>query len=42
VKDADSLTIAIVGAGMGGLTAAASLRRLGARVEVFEQATRFA
>jgi 2-polyprenyl-6-methoxyphenol hydroxylase-like FAD-dependent oxidoreductase len=42
MRDADQLSIAIVGAGMGGLTAAASLRRLGCRVEIFEQASRFA
>jgi 2-polyprenyl-6-methoxyphenol hydroxylase-like FAD-dependent oxidoreductase len=36
------ISIAIVGAGMGGLTAAAALRRLGVQVDVFEQATRFA
>jgi len=34
--------IAIVGAGMGGLAAAATLRRFGCDVSVFEQATRFA
>lgn len=33
--------IAIVGAGMGGLAAAASLRRIGIDVSVFEQASRF-
>jgi 6-hydroxynicotinate 3-monooxygenase len=42
MKDAAGLSIAIVGAGMGGLTAAAALRRFGVRVEVFEQASRFA
>ena len=41
MRDLQGLSIAIVGAGMGGLTAAA-LQRLGVRVEVFEQATRFA
>jgi salicylate hydroxylase/6-hydroxynicotinate 3-monooxygenase len=35
-------TFAIVGAGMGGLTAAATLRRSGYDVRVYEQATRFA
>jgi 6-hydroxynicotinate 3-monooxygenase len=34
--------IAIIGAGIGGLTAAASLIRLGFKVEVYEQATQFA
>jgi 2-polyprenyl-6-methoxyphenol hydroxylase-like FAD-dependent oxidoreductase len=38
----EGVSIAIVGAGMGGLTAAAALRRLGLRVDVFEQASRFA
>jgi 6-hydroxynicotinate 3-monooxygenase len=36
------LEIAIVGAGIGGLTAAAALLRVGARVEVYEQAGAFA
>ena len=36
------LSIAIVGAGMGGLAAAATLRRAGFAVQVYEQATRFA
>jgi 6-hydroxynicotinate 3-monooxygenase len=36
------LSIAIVGAGMGGLAAAAALRRLGIDVMVYEQASRFA
>src|SRR5436190_16457618 len=36
------LSIAIVGAGMGGLAAAATLRRVGVNVQVYEQATRFA
>jgi salicylate hydroxylase/6-hydroxynicotinate 3-monooxygenase len=35
------LKIAIVGAGMGGLTAAAALRRVGLEVDVYEQAERF-
>ena len=42
MKNADKLSIAIVGGGMGGLTAAATLSRLGVRVRVYEQATRFA
>jgi len=42
MRNAQSLSIAIVGAGMGGLTAAAALRRLGVKVDIFEQATRFA
>jgi 2-polyprenyl-6-methoxyphenol hydroxylase-like FAD-dependent oxidoreductase len=36
------LSIAIVGAGMGGLAAAAALRQVGIDVQVYEQATRFA
>jgi 6-hydroxynicotinate 3-monooxygenase len=36
------LAIAIVGAGMGGLAAAAALRRIGIEVAVYEQATQFA
>lgn len=35
------LSIAIVGAGMGGLAAAAALRRVGVEVRVYEQASRF-
>src|SRR5437868_683795 len=37
-----ALNIAIVGAGMGGLAAAATLRRAGLGVQVYEQAGRFA
>src|SRR6187431_2113550 len=36
------LSIAVVGAGMGGLAAAATLRRIGIDVQVYEQASRFA
>jgi 6-hydroxynicotinate 3-monooxygenase len=36
------LSIAIVGAGIGGMTAAATLRQIGADVRVYEQAPRFA
>jgi salicylate hydroxylase/6-hydroxynicotinate 3-monooxygenase len=36
-----SLSIAIVGAGMGGLALAATLRRVGIRAQVYEQAARF-
>ena len=36
------LTIAIVGAGIGGLTAAATLRQAGINVQVYEQARQFA
>src|SRR5262249_24794982 len=35
------LLVAIVGAGMGGLAVAATLRRVGADVQVYEQAARF-
>jgi len=35
------LSIAIVGAGMGGLACAATLRQIGIDVQVYEQATRF-
>lgn len=37
----DKLTVAIVGAGMGGLAAAAALRRAGLDVTIYEQAERF-
>ncbi len=37
----ESLSIAIVGAGMGGLTVAATLRHFGMDVQVYEQAPRF-
>src|ERR1041384_5553070 len=36
------LSIAVVGAGMGGLAVAATLRRVGIDVQVYEQAARFA
>src|SRR6185295_4124311 len=36
------LSIAIVGAGMGGLAAAATLRQVGVDVQVYEQARQFA
>jgi salicylate hydroxylase/6-hydroxynicotinate 3-monooxygenase len=36
------LSIAIIGAGMGGLATAAALRRVGIDVNVYEQATQFA
>src|SRR5215204_206678 len=36
------LSIAIVGAGMGGLAAASTLRQAGIDVQVYEQASRFA
>src|SRR5262245_52308116 len=37
-----NISIAIVGAGMGGLAVAATLRRIGADVHVYEQARQFA
>jgi salicylate hydroxylase/6-hydroxynicotinate 3-monooxygenase len=37
----DKLSIAIVGAGIGGLTVAATLRRIGIQASVYEQAQRF-
>jgi 2-polyprenyl-6-methoxyphenol hydroxylase-like FAD-dependent oxidoreductase len=36
------LTFAIVGAGIGGLTAASTLRRIGIDAQIYEQAARFA
>jgi 6-hydroxynicotinate 3-monooxygenase len=42
MTEAKPLTIAIVGAGMGGLAAAAALRRVGIGVTVYEQASQFA
>src|SRR3954471_3042987 len=36
------LSMAIVGAGMGGLAAAATLRQAGIEVQIYEQASRFA
>jgi len=36
------VTIAIIGAGMGGLAAAAALRRAGINITVYEQAAQFA
>jgi salicylate hydroxylase/6-hydroxynicotinate 3-monooxygenase len=36
------LSVAIIGAGMGGLTTAATLRRVGVEVQVYEQASKFA
>src|SRR3954471_13937106 len=41
-KGTTALSVAIVGAGMGGLAAAAALRKIGAEVRVYEQASRFA
>jgi salicylate hydroxylase/6-hydroxynicotinate 3-monooxygenase len=37
----NKLSVAIVGAGMGGLTAAATLRQVGVEVQVYEQARQF-
>jgi salicylate hydroxylase/6-hydroxynicotinate 3-monooxygenase len=42
MSQAKPLSIAIVGAGMGGLAAAAALRHLGIDVTVYEQASQFA
>jgi len=42
MAEARRLSIAIVGAGMGGLATAAALRRLGIEVAVYEQASQFA
>ncbi len=36
------LSVAIIGAGMGGLASAAALRRVGIDVTVYEQASQFA
>jgi salicylate hydroxylase/6-hydroxynicotinate 3-monooxygenase len=38
----EKLSVAVVGAGMGGLAVAATLRRVGIGVQVYEQAARFA
>src|ERR1700683_844878 len=38
----NKLSLAIIGAGMGGLAAAAALRRVGVDVTIYEQAKRFA
>jgi 6-hydroxynicotinate 3-monooxygenase len=37
-----AIDVAVIGAGMGGLTTAATLRRVGINVRVFEQASQFA
>jgi salicylate hydroxylase/6-hydroxynicotinate 3-monooxygenase len=37
-----NISVAVIGAGMGGLTAAAALSRIGADVQVYEQAHQFA
>ena len=38
----NNLRVAVVGAGIGGLAVASTLRRIGVEVQVFEQASRFA
>src|SRR5262249_61142066 len=40
--DKKKLSVAVIGAGMGGLAVAATLRRVGFDVQVYEQAARFA
>src|SRR5947207_12686222 len=42
MPDKKNLSIAVVGAGMGGLAVAATLRRVGIDVQIYEQAARFA
>src|SRR5436190_13621673 len=42
MPDKKKVSIAVVGAGMGGLAVAATLRRVGFDVQVYEQAARFA
>jgi 2-polyprenyl-6-methoxyphenol hydroxylase-like FAD-dependent oxidoreductase len=42
LASAKPLSVAIVGAGIGGMAAAATLRRVGMRVQVYEQANQFA
>src|ERR1700748_3256345 len=42
MPDRKKRSIAVVGAGMGGLAVAATLRRAGFDVQVYEQASRFA
>src|SRR5215510_15268999 len=37
-----NISVAVVGAGMGGLALASTLRRIGASVQVYEQAHQFA
>jgi 6-hydroxynicotinate 3-monooxygenase len=37
----EKISVAIIGAGMGGLAAAAGLTRAGLKVTVYEQATKF-
>src|SRR5215471_5621999 len=40
--DKKKLSVAVIGAGMGGLAVAATLRRVGFDVQIYEQASRFA
>ena len=41
-KPHSKLRVAVIGAGMGGLAVAATLRKIGLDVQVYEQAGRFA
>jgi 6-hydroxynicotinate 3-monooxygenase len=38
----NNLSVAVIGAGIGGLATAAALRRVGVHVTIYEQAPRFA
>ena len=41
-RGSNDLSVAVIGAGIGGLAAAAALRRVGIDVQIYEQASRFA